>query len=128
MGSQTFQVVSLVSQSADFVTVSQGQIPVIIFAEWTQAQEVAAKAVNFLRSGCPVVQVILDNPGMRGEKEIEEMRGRLADAVDALSVFVDHETPEIKESEVFGIRLPRKTDPEQESPGYKNYIFQVYKA
>ncbi len=125
MGFQTLQVVS---QSADFVTVSQGQIPVIIFVKWTQAQEVAAKAVNFLRSGCPVVQVIIDNPGMKGEKEIEEMRGRLSDAVGALSVFKSHEAPEISENEVFGIMPPCETDPEQGSSGNINYVFLVFRA
>jgi anion-transporting ArsA/GET3 family ATPase len=125
MGSQILQVVS---QSADSVTVSQGQIPVIIFVKWTQAQEVAAKAINFLRSGCPVVQVILDNPGMKGEREIEEMRERLSDAVETLSVLKNHEEPEIEENEVFGIRPPCKTDPKQGTFGNTNYIFLVYKA
>ena len=123
---------SLICQSSDLVMVLQGQIPVILYSGRDQAQEIAAEAVNFLRSGCPAVQAIISAPGGLPEKEIENMREELADAVDALSVFIDHDrkTSEtrIQENEVFGIRPPCETDPQEGSCGHKNYVFLVYRA
>ena len=112
-------------------SVPKDQIPVIVYDSPEQAQEVAARAINFLRFGHPAVQVIVNNPRKLQEicsGTMEIMREALSDAVEALSVLIDHETPEIKENEVFGIRPPCETDPKQGFSGNTNYVFLVYRA
>ena len=123
MGSQI--QIQTISQSPSFITVSQGQIPVILYRDYNQAQEIAARAVNFLRSGCPVVQVIIDTPGIKGEEDLEDMRKKLSDAVGALSVFIAYG---ITKNEVFGVRPHCETRSTLGTFGNKNYILQVYKA
>lgn len=112
-------------------SVPKDKIPVIVYDEAGQAQEVAAKAVNLLRIGHPAVQVIVNNPGkLRKEYSgtTEAMRGMLSDAVEALSVYISHEAPEVKQNEVFGIYPPCETDPKRGTCNSQNCVFLIYKA
>ncbi len=120
----------MVVQFPDFALVPKDRIPVIVYDGFGQAQEIAAKAINLLRSGHPAVQIIINTPDKWQNQEItcEAMRKKLSDAVETLSVFKDHEVPEIRENEVFGIRPPCETDPQEGTFGNKNYAFLVYRA
>lgn len=125
MGSQ------MAVQFPDFALVPKDRIPVIVYEDSEQAQEIAARAINLLRFGHPAVQIIINTPRKLEEQysgNIEYMRKMLSDAVEALSVYKGHEAPEIGENEVFGIRPPCETEPKQGSSGNINYVFQVYKA
>ncbi|TSC71758.1 MAG: hypothetical protein G01um101438_911 [Parcubacteria group bacterium Gr01-1014_38] len=55
------QQVQLIEQQRDHVTIPTGQVPVL---EYTSPGSVAAMAVNFLRCGCPMVQVLLETWGL----------------------------------------------------------------
>ena len=68
----------LITQSHGQVTVPSGRIPVLLGSH--AADILAQMAVNFLRSGCPMVQVIFEvSPGW------ESRLASLRSAIDTLS-------------------------------------------
>lgn len=51
------QAQTFLQQGDDIVTVAEGQVPVFLSRDIASKQEIVS-AVNFLRSGCPEVQIV----------------------------------------------------------------------
>jgi hypothetical protein len=68
------------SREQGTVTILQGQVPVIIVQSHDGASE-ATMAVNFLRSGCPQIQLVLENG-----TEAPERQQRIADLLLAIQL------------------------------------------
>jgi hypothetical protein len=111
------------------VHIPKERVPVILYGEGSQAQGLAATAVNLLRIGYPAVQVIVDEPNKFGDPRqmCESMRKRLLHALESLSVFIDSQTPGIKANEVFGIKTSHAIEGIT-SPREINCVFLVYRV
>ncbi len=70
----------LVQQSDNIITVTEGETPVILFERIEQVSGIAAKAVAFLRSGCPDVQILMERIAFARD----EQKSHLSDCIQAL--------------------------------------------
>ena len=107
------------------VSVPFSQIPVLLYRDKEEAQEVAARAVNFLRCGCKAVQVMISHPSAMASDNREEMHSRLSDAVRALSILPCDDEPVIKWSQIYKVKLASNFSGQF---GYLNFVFLVFQS
>lgn len=72
----------LITQSMTTVTVRSGEVPVLLIYGIGGCVSVAAMAVNFIRSGSPRVQVVLDGPEDLHEENIQVLENILVQIGD----------------------------------------------
>lgn len=62
----------MIQQGGKFITTAEGGIPVVLFNDEEEYSWIAATTVNFLRCGCPRVQILLSEKIVSmGKEEVE---------------------------------------------------------
>ena len=81
MAEHTQQLLSqrLIQQGDGIITVSTGGVPILYSSSRDVEGDIVVMAVNFLRAGCPAVQLLLDTTyAEEWYQPLEELLGKLA--------------------------------------------------